>query len=46
MGQAEEGLDAVSEALRLVNKISERFWKAELYLLKSNCCQRAREVNP
>jgi predicted ATPase len=32
--QAEDGLSAVSEALMLVDKTGERFYEAELYLLK------------
>jgi predicted ATPase len=34
MGQAEEGLSALSEALTLVNKTGERYYEAELYRLK------------
>jgi class 3 adenylate cyclase/predicted ATPase len=34
VGQAEEGLSALSEALALVNKTGERFYEAELYRLK------------
>ena len=33
-GQAEDGLTAVAEALRLVDKNDERFYEAELYRLK------------
>jgi tetratricopeptide (TPR) repeat protein len=33
-GQVEEGLAAVTEALRLVDKNDERFYEAELYRLK------------
>jgi class 3 adenylate cyclase/predicted ATPase len=34
VGQAEEGLTAVSEALTLVDKTGERIWEAELYRLR------------
>jgi len=34
VGQAEEGLSALSEALTLVNKTGERVYEAELYRLK------------
>ena len=34
VGQAEEGLSTVSEALMLVNKTGERVWEAELYRLR------------
>jgi tetratricopeptide (TPR) repeat protein len=34
VGQAEEGLTALTEALALVNDTNERWWEAELYRLK------------
>ncbi len=34
VGQAEEGLRVLTEALDLVDKTSERWWEAELYRLK------------
>jgi class 3 adenylate cyclase/predicted ATPase len=34
VGQAEEGVSALSEALTLANKTAERWWEAELYRLK------------
>ena len=34
VGQAEEGLSTLSEALTLVNRTGERFYEAELYRLK------------
>jgi predicted ATPase len=34
VGQAEEGLSALTEALTLVDKSGERFYEAELYRLK------------
>ncbi len=34
MGQTEEGLNVVVEALNLVDKTGERLWEAELYRLK------------
>jgi predicted ATPase len=34
MGQTEEGLNTVSEALTLVDETGERVWEAELYRLK------------
>ena len=34
MGQAEEGLNVLAEALAMVNKTGERFYEAELYRLK------------
>jgi predicted ATPase len=34
MGQAEEGLTLVAEALAVVNNSGERHWEAELYRLK------------
>ena len=33
-GRAEEGLDALAEALAVVDKTGERFYEAELYRLK------------
>ena len=34
MGQAEEGLTVLAEALAVVDKTGERFYEAELYRLK------------
>jgi predicted ATPase len=34
MGQAEEGLGVLAEALALVDKNGERWWEAELHRLK------------
>ncbi len=34
VGQTEEGLSALAEALAMVDKTEERFWEAELYRLK------------
>jgi len=34
VGQVEEGLSALAEALAIVNKTGARFWEAELYRLK------------
>ncbi len=34
VGQAEDGLDLLDEALAFIDKTSERFWEAEVYRLK------------
>ena len=36
VGQVEEGLTALAEALALVDKTGERFYEAELYRLKGS----------
>ena len=40
MGQAEEGLGVLAEALTLVNKNGERWWEAELHRLKGELLLR------
>ena len=37
MGQLEEGLTVLTEALAVVDKTGERSYEAELYRLKGNC---------
>ncbi len=44
VGQAEEGLSALSEALTLVNKTEERYYEAELYRLKGELSLQSRQV--
>jgi predicted ATPase len=49
VGQTEEGLSALAEALALVNKTQERWWEAELYRLKGELLRRqavGAGVNP
>jgi hypothetical protein len=42
VGQTEEGLSAVSEALTLVNRTGERSYEAELYRLKGELSLQSR----
>jgi adenylate cyclase len=42
VGQVEEGLDALAEALALVNKNEERWYEAELYRLKGELSLQSR----
>jgi predicted ATPase len=42
MGQADKGLNTVSEALTLVNKTEERSYEAELYRLKGELTLQAK----
>ena len=44
VGQAEEGLSALAEALTLVNKTGERWYEAELYRLKGTLTLQSRQV--
>ncbi len=44
VGQAKEGLSALSEALTLVNKTEERYYEAELYRLKGELSLQSRQV--
>jgi predicted ATPase len=43
VGQIEEGLTALAEALELVRKTDERFWEAEMYRLKGELLLRQGE---
>ncbi len=43
VGQAEEGLSALAEALTLVNKTGERWYEAELYRLKGTLTLQSRQ---
>ena len=43
-GQVEEGLAAVAEALRLVEKNDERFYEAELYRIKGELTLQSAQV--
>ena len=43
MGQAEEGLALVAEALAVINNTEERFWEAELYRLKGELLLHAAD---
>jgi predicted ATPase len=45
VGQAEEGLNALSEALTLVNKTEERYYEAELYRLKGKLTLQKFQVS-
>jgi predicted ATPase len=42
VGQAEEGLTVLAEALAVVDKNEERFWEAELYRLKGQLVLQSR----
>ena len=44
VGQAEEGLTVLAEALAMVNKNGERVWKAELYRLKGELSLQLKQV--
>jgi predicted ATPase len=44
-GQAEDGLAAVAEALRLVEKTDERFYEAELYRIKGQLTLQKFQVS-
>jgi len=44
VGQVEEGLSVVAEALAAVDKAGERLWEAELYRLKGELSLRSRQV--
>ena len=37
-GQITEGLEALAEALAMLAKIRARWWEAELYRLRGDCC--------
>jgi hypothetical protein len=39
-GRPEPGLQALAEALTLVEATEERWWEAELYRLKGACCSK------
>ncbi|MBI3800467.1 MAG: AAA family ATPase, partial [Deltaproteobacteria bacterium] len=45
VGQAEEGLSTLSEALTLVNRTGERFYEAELYRLKGQLTVQKFQVS-
>ncbi len=45
MGQAEEGLNALAEALDAVDKNGERFYEAELYRLKGQLTLQKFQVS-
>ena len=42
MGQTEEGLTVLAEALAVVDKTGERFYEAELYRLKGELTLQVR----
>jgi len=44
LGQAEEGLSALAEALTAVDKTGERFYEAELYRLKGQLTLQSKQV--
>jgi predicted ATPase len=46
VGQAEEGLSALAEALTLVNKTGERFYEAEVYRLKGTLTLQSKVQGP
>jgi predicted ATPase len=46
VGQVEEGLDALAEALALVNKNEERWYEAELYRLKGQLTLKSKVESP
>jgi class 3 adenylate cyclase/predicted ATPase len=46
MGQAEEGLSVLSEALSLLNKTGERHYEAELYRLKGELTLQSKVQSP
>ena len=45
VGQAEEGLNALAEALLMVDRTGERYYEAELYRLKGELSLQSRQVN-
>ncbi len=44
VGQVEEGLNALAEALAMVDKTEERYYEAELYRLKGELSLKSRQV--
>ena len=46
VGQAEEGLTVLAEALAMVNKNGERFYEAELYRLKGQLTLQSKVQGP
>jgi predicted ATPase len=46
MGQAEEGLTLLAEALDIVRKNGERFYEAELYRMKGTLTLQSKVQSP